>query len=77
MRNAGRIEFRDSTNGRGTVVTALVIYDPPGGALGKAVAKLFQREPNIQARRELRRFKQLMETGEISTSAPPSAAPRA
>jgi len=37
---------------------------PPGGALGKALAKLFQREPAIQARRDLRRFKQLMETGE-------------
>jgi uncharacterized membrane protein len=70
VRNAGRIEFRDSTNGRGTIVTALITYDPPGGALGKAVAKVFQREPNIQARRELRRFKQLMETGEISTSEP-------
>jgi uncharacterized membrane protein len=76
VRNSGRIEFRDSTNGRGTIVTALVIYDPPAGSLGKAVAKLFQREPNIQARRDLRRFKQLMETGEISTSEPPAAAPR-
>ena len=30
---------------------------------------MFQREPAIQARRDLRRFKQLMETGEIATSA--------
>ena len=42
----------------------------------QAVAKIFQREPAIQIRRELRRFKQLMETGEIATSEPPSAAPR-
>jgi uncharacterized membrane protein len=76
VRNSGRIEFSDATNGRGTVVTAILIYDPPGGALGKAMAKLFQREPNIQARRDLRRFKQLMETGEISTSRSPAAAPR-
>ena len=76
VRNSGRIEFRDSTNGRGTVVTATIIYDPPGGAIGKALAKLFQREPAIQARRDLRRFKQLMETGEISTAQPPHAAPR-
>jgi uncharacterized membrane protein len=39
------------------------------GKLGKAVAKLFGSEPNIQARQDLRRFKQLMETGEIPTSA--------
>jgi uncharacterized membrane protein len=76
VRNSGRIEFRDSTNGRGTVVTATIIYDPPAGSVGKALAKLFQREPNIQARRDLRRFKQLMETGEVSTAEPPDAAPR-
>jgi len=74
--NTGRIEFRDSSNGRGTIVTATLAYDPPAGAVGKLVAKLFQREPKIQARRDLRRFKQLMETGEIATSAPPFAAPR-
>jgi uncharacterized membrane protein len=76
IRHSGSVEFKDSTAGRGTEVTATVVYDPPGGALGKAVAKIFQREPAIQIRRELRRFMQLMETGEIATSEPPSAAPR-
>jgi uncharacterized membrane protein len=75
--NSGRIEFRDTTNGRGTQVTVNIVYEPPVGKLGKAVAKLFGREPNIQARQDLRRFKQLMETGEIPTSEPPAAAPRA
>lgn len=76
IRNTGRIEFRDSPAGRGTEVTATIVYDPPGGDLGKLIAKLFQKEPKIQARRELRRFKQLMETGEISTAEAPDAAPR-
>lgn len=76
IKNTGRIEFRDSTAGRGTEVTATIVYDPPAGDLGKLIAKLFQKEPKIQARRELRRFKQLMETGEISTSEAPDAAPR-
>jgi uncharacterized membrane protein len=75
--NAGRIEFRDSRNGRGTEVTATIAYDAPGGDVGRLVAKLFQKEPKIQARRDLRRFKQLMETGEVSTAKPPHAAPRA
>jgi len=66
--NSGRVEFRDA-GARGTVVTATIAYDPPGGIIGKAIAKLFQREPAIQARRDLRRFKQLMETGEIATPA--------
>lgn len=70
--NSGRITFRDAGD-RGTVVTATILYDPPGGAIGRIVAKLFQREPAIQARRDLRRFKQLMETGEIATNARNSA----
>lgn len=66
--NSGKVEFRDA-GARGTVVTATIAYEPPGGAVGKIIAKLFQREPAIQARRDLRRFKQLMETGEIATAA--------
>jgi len=65
--NSGRIDFRDAPGGRGTWVTATILYDPPAGIIGKVIAKMFQREPAIQARRDLRRFKQLMETGEIAT----------
>ena len=66
--NSGRVEFRDAGR-RGTVVSATILYDPPGGIIGKLVAKVLQREPAIQSRRDLNRFKQLMETGEIATSA--------
>ena len=66
--NAGRVTFEDAGE-RGTVVRATIAYDPPGGKVGQIVAKLFQREPRIQTRRDLHRFKQLMETGEIATSA--------
>lgn len=66
--NSGRIVFEE-VSGRGTVVTATIAYEPPAGVIGKMVAKLMQREPNVQARRDLRRFKQLMETGEIATAA--------
>lgn len=68
IRHRGWIEFRDGPTGRGTEVHALIEYDAPGGALGRLIAKVLQREPNVQARRELRRFKQLMETGEITRS---------
>ncbi|MCA1197814.1 SRPBCC family protein [Sphingomonas sp. R647] len=67
--NSGRIDFRDAQGDRGTIVTATILYDPPAGIIGKVIAKMFQREPAIQARRDLRRFKQLMETGEIATGA--------
>jgi uncharacterized membrane protein len=69
VENSGRVEFRDSPNKRGTIVSVTIAYDPPGGKLGKVFAKIFRREPAIQARHELRRFKQLMETGELPTSA--------
>jgi uncharacterized membrane protein len=68
----GEVLFEDAAPGRGTIVRLVQSYTPPGGVLGKAVAKLFQREPNVQARRDLRRFKQLLETGEVTTNASPS-----
>ncbi|HYD46652.1 MAG TPA: SRPBCC family protein [Phenylobacterium sp.] len=76
VKNTGRIEFSDAPGGRGTQITATIVYDPPGGDLGMLIAKLFQKEPKVQARRELRRFKQLMETGEVSTSRSPAGAGR-
>ena len=68
----GRVEFLDAGVGRGTIVRLIMHYDPPAGIVGKGIAKLFQREPKIQSRRDLRRFKSLMETGEIATNASPS-----
>jgi len=72
----GWVSFRDNPFGRGTEVRLFISYDPPAGFIGKMAAKVMQREPRIQARRDLRRFKQLMETGEVSTSRAPDAAPR-
>lgn len=66
--NSGRIEFRDA-GPRGAIVRATIAYDPPGGRIGEFIARLFQREPRLQTRRDLHRFKQLMETGEIATGA--------
>lgn len=66
--NSGRITFTDAGD-RGTVVRAVIAYSPPGGTIGRTIAKLLQREPRLQTRRDLHRFKQLMEAGEIATSA--------
>jgi len=71
--SSGVVEFIDAAPGRGTMVRATIAYDPPAGKVGEWIAKLLQREPALQARRDLRRFKQLMETGEITSSASPSA----
>lgn len=74
--NEGRVEFKDAVGGRGTEVHATIVYRPPGGTVGKIVAKLTQREPGIQIRRDLKRLKMLLETGEISTNAPQGSAPK-
>jgi uncharacterized membrane protein len=60
--NSGRVEFIEASSGA-TVVRATVNYDPPAGAAGRLVAKLFQREPGVQARQDLDRLKALMEGG--------------
>ena len=75
VQHSGWVEFRDAPPGRGSWVTAAIAYNPPAGIIGKAVAKLSQREPSIQARRDLRRLKQFLETGEIATSSPPNPEP--
>jgi uncharacterized membrane protein len=65
----GKIAFRPAPGGRGTEVSAIVAYRPPGGALGHWIAKVFRRDPRAQGRHELKRLKMLMETGEIATAA--------
>ncbi len=67
IKTRGRVTFTPAPAGRGTVLTADIAYDPPAGDLGRLVAKLFGAEPNIQARHELKRFKMLLEAGEIAT----------
>ena len=48
-------------------------YDPPAGKLGATVAWLLGQEPSQTIREDLRRFKQLMETGEIADHRGPAA----
>ncbi len=62
--NSGVVEFLPTTN-RGTEVKVTLTYEPPAGYLGSLVAKLFGEEPNQQVADDLRRFKQLMESGTI------------
>lgn len=63
---AGSVNFRETN--RGTDVRVHLQYNPPAGKLGAAVARLLGEEPGTQIREDLRRFKQLMETGEIPTT---------
>ena len=65
--NSGFVRFKEVSD-RGTEVKVVLEYNPPGGALGATVAKLFGEEPKQQIGDELGRFKMLMEAGEIATT---------
>ncbi|MFI5256382.1 MAG: SRPBCC family protein [Gemmatimonadales bacterium] len=67
--NAGAVNFSDAPAGRGTIVKVTLDYEPPGGKIGAVLARLFGEDPDRQVREDLRKFKQLMETGEVTTSA--------
>jgi uncharacterized membrane protein len=66
--NAGSVHFRDVRGGRSTEVKVVLEYEPPAGRLGAAMAKLLGEEPDAQVREDLRRFKQMMEAGEVATT---------
>ena len=66
--HSGRVQFRPAPREEGTIVSVEMQYAPPGGRIGAALLKLFGQEPGQQLATDLRRFKQLMETGEVLLS---------
>jgi len=66
--NQGRVDFRPAPGGRGTEVVVELSYEPPVGAVGATLAKLFGREPAQEISADLRRLKQVLETGETIQS---------
>jgi len=68
VENSGSVRFTPAPDDRGTEIRVDLRYRPPGGALGAIVGKLFGEEPALQVGDDLRRFKQVMETGEVVRS---------
>jgi uncharacterized membrane protein len=66
--HAGSIRFAAAPGGRGTFVTVGLHYRLPTGVLAAGLAKLLGPDPLGEVREDLRRFKQLIETGEIATT---------
>ena len=66
--NHGAVEFREAPRGRGTEVRLEIVFEPPGGAIGAAFTRLLDEFPEQMMRSDLRRLKQLFETGEIVRS---------
>jgi uncharacterized membrane protein len=66
--HAGSVRFEPAPAGRGTIVRVSLHYSPLGGAVGAGLVKLLGHDPQSRVREDLRRFKQVMETGEIPTT---------
>jgi uncharacterized membrane protein len=67
LSTAGSVHFKEAPGGRGTEVEIELQYIPPAGALGAAYAKLLGLDPADQIKDDLRRLKQMLETGETAT----------
>jgi uncharacterized membrane protein len=66
--NQGVVRFQDAPDGRGTEVHVSIQYRPPAGAIGDALARLLNPISSQLIKEDLRRFKRLLETGEIPTT---------
>ncbi len=66
--NEGSVRFTPAPGDRGTEVRVRLRYDLPGGRAGALVARVLGEEPHQQVEDDLRRFKQVLETGEVVRS---------
>jgi uncharacterized membrane protein len=64
---AGSVHFTPAPGG--TEVRVVLKYDPPAGKVGAALARLFGQAPEQQIHEDLRRFKQIMEAGAMTSGA--------
>jgi uncharacterized membrane protein len=61
---AGSVRFVPVPDGSTEIVVRLQ-YEPPAGKLGSLVASMFGEEPSQQIRSDLRRLKEILETGDV------------
>jgi len=66
--NSGSVRFVTAPGDQGTELHIDMRYSPPAGAVGATLAKIFGEEPAIQLKDDLRRFKNIVETGEVVRS---------
>jgi uncharacterized membrane protein len=68
IRNEGTVEFRPAPGGRGTEVHVRLRYALPAGRIGELMARILGEDPRQQLDDDLRRLKQVVETGEVVRS---------
>ncbi|HVE50261.1 MAG TPA: SRPBCC family protein [Casimicrobiaceae bacterium] len=67
VEHAGVVRFEPGRDGRGTWLRVEIQYLPPGGALGAMLAHVMGAVPSEVIEEDVRRFKRLIETGEVPT----------
>jgi uncharacterized membrane protein len=65
VENYGSVRFDPAPGNRGAEVRVELEYNPPAGALGAGIAKIFGEAPEQQIKGDLSRLKQVLETGEV------------
>lgn len=65
---AGSVHFHELPHDRGTEVRVNLKYDAHSAQLAAPLARLLGESPPQQIRDDLRRFKQIMEAGEVATT---------
>jgi uncharacterized membrane protein len=68
----GSVRFARAPGSRGTEIRVHLHYSPPAGSLGRGFAWLLGSDPESQIREDLRRFKQILETGQVVLSDGPA-----
>lgn len=68
LNGSGEVRFRPAPGDRGTEILFSATFEPPGGELGGKIAGLFTDPLGLKLSSDLRRFKQLIELGEIVKS---------
>jgi len=66
--NEGTVEFREAPGDRGTELKVSIRYYPPGGSAGRAAAQMANAITAQQIEEDLKRLKQILETGETATA---------
>lgn len=70
VENAGMVQFRPNPDGT-TQIDVRISYNPPGGALGHAVATLFGADPKRAMDEDMIRLKSLLEEGKTTAGQGP------
>jgi uncharacterized membrane protein len=68
VEHTGEVRFESADPRPGTIIRVEMRYRAPGGPMAKALTQMVLQDPDHLIESDLRRLKQLMETGEVATT---------